>query len=144
MLIYQNKCRRSYVSEIPSYQPQHTISFIDSLRDSQMQFETLQAWPQGFEPVSGNICVLLHCYFCINRKFVSAKMSFGDRRLPSARHYAYDVIEMCAPLRRQRHLWDYRSRTLTPELILTLTVFLTLTRTLKIKENKTTPEYRST
>ena len=30
---YQNKCRRAYVSEIPSYQPQHTISFIDSLWD---------------------------------------------------------------------------------------------------------------
>ena len=31
MLIYQNKCRRAYVSEISSYQPQHTISFIDSI-----------------------------------------------------------------------------------------------------------------
>ena len=40
-------------------------------------------------------------------------------RLASAWHYAYDVIEMCAPLRRQRHLWSYRSRTLTLELTLT-------------------------
>jgi len=41
------------------------------------------------------------------------------RRLASARHYAYDVIEMCAPLRRQRQVWGYRSRTLTLTLEIT-------------------------
>ena len=38
--------------------------------------------------------------FCYT--FVAA--SYFDRRLASAWHYAYDVIEMCAPVRRQRHL----------------------------------------
>jgi len=56
--------------------------------------------------------------------------------------------ERMDPLCRQRHLSGYRSRTrtrtLTLKLTQTLTLFLTLTRTLKIKENKTTPEYRST
>jgi len=58
---------------------------------------------------------------------------YFNRRLASAEHYAYDVIEM-SPLRRQHHLWGYRSRTL--KLTLTLTLFLTLTRTIKIKEHK--------
>ena len=52
------------------------------------------------------------------------------RHLASAWHYAYDVIEMCAPLHWQRHLWSYGSRTWT------LTLTLELTLTLKIKENK--------
>ena len=30
------------------------------------------------------------------------KRKHHNRSLASARHYAYDVIEMCAPLRRQR------------------------------------------
>ena len=37
--------------------------------------------------------------------YIAGKRCYYEhRRLASAWHYAYDVIEMCAPLRRQRHL----------------------------------------
>ena len=83
--------------------------------------------------------LLPHCMLSMNSS------SSCDRRLATALAHAYNVIEMCAPAAPHIRL-PIQTRTLNPNPRThpNPNPILTLTRTVFFKENKTTPEYRST
>jgi len=60
-----------------------------------------------------SLCINITKRSKVVRRWLRHRLRYNvaHRRLASERHYAYDVIEMCAPLRWQHHLWGYRSRT---------------------------------